>query len=158
MCVWAWSPLWVCFSGRSTFRSSQWADGLSDRAQHRARPSGSSLVHIRLQKRKKSGHTLLIPFPPTSLLHLTKFFFPFLLSGFHPYQLSHSILLLHLLLQLFEALLHALVERSKVICHPFSMQTDSSAQQRDLNQSNGSLNRLTICPNQTWLDKFSSVM
>lgn len=69
MCVWAWSPLWVCLSGCSTFRSSQWADGLSDRAQHRARPSGSSLVHIRLQKRKKiRTHADSFPshFPPSS--------------------------------------------------------------------------------------------
>lgn len=51
--MWAWSPLWVCLSGRPTFRSSQWADGLSNRAQHRAGPSGSSLIHIRLEKRKK---------------------------------------------------------------------------------------------------------
>lgn len=42
------------------------------------------------------------------------------------YQFSHSILLLHFLLQLFETLLHALVERTQIIGHSLSVERDSS--------------------------------
>lgn len=40
------------------------------------------------------------------------------------YQLSHSVLLLHFLLQLFETLLHALVERAQVVRHPLPVERD----------------------------------
>lgn len=41
------------------------------------------------------------------------------------YQLSHTILLFYFLLQLFETILHALVERTQVIGHSLSMKGDS---------------------------------
>lgn len=50
------------------------------------------------------------------------------------HQFSGSVLFLHFLLQLSEALLHALMERSEVIRHPLAMQSDSSAQQGDLQE------------------------
>lgn len=80
MCMWAWSPVRVYLSGRSAFRSSQWADRLSDWAKHRAWASGPSLIHIRLEKRKKiKSRKLICPLPLSNMTlilpHLTNFSF-----------------------------------------------------------------------------------
>lgn len=64
---------------------------------------------INLEKEPSYSHT----FVPSLLI-------------FRTYQLSHAVLLLHFLLQLFEALLHSLVERPQVICHSFPMERDPS--------------------------------
>ena len=65
-------------------------------------------------------------------------------SNLSSYQLSHSILLLHLLSQLFKAVLHALVEGSQVVSHPLSMKGDPSAQQRNLRGMQG-IENVCVC-------------
>lgn len=70
--------------------------------------------------------------------------FPFILFQINSYQLSHAIFLLHFLLQLFETLLHALMERSQVVCYSLPMQRDSSTKQRDLHMKIYDVNRTNI--------------
>lgn len=47
---------------------------------------------------------------------------------FRTHQLSHSVLLLHFLLQLFETFLHTLVKRPQVIRHPLPVERDASSE------------------------------
>lgn len=48
------------------------------------------------------------------------------------HQFPDSVFFLHFLLQLSEALLHALMKRSQVVSHPLPMQSDPPAQQGNL--------------------------
>lgn len=78
--------------------------------------------------------------------------FPFILFLIHSYQLSHAIFLLHFLLQLFETVLHALMERSQVVCYSLPMQRDSSTEQRYLRMKMYDVNRTNVqnARPQTW--------